>query len=116
MVQTSSESLIGQRAPLPLPLPPIVKPSWHHHIAIVHAFHDNMSASSTVVSPKPTVLLLGEIVIAHAEWDSLAAIAELRVSKHEVQTENPIFCPLQRHFFHIPPIEPNSQVCIRHEG
>lgn len=29
---------------------------------------------------KPIILLLGEIVLAHKEWDALRAIAELRVS------------------------------------
>ena len=28
---------------------------------------------------KPIVLLLGEVVLAHAEWNSLSEIAELRV-------------------------------------
>lgn len=28
---------------------------------------------------KPVVLLLGEIVLAHKEWDALRAIAQLRV-------------------------------------
>ena len=28
---------------------------------------------------KPIILLLGEIVLAHKEWDSLTAIAQLRV-------------------------------------
>ncbi len=28
---------------------------------------------------KPVVLLLGEVVLAQSEWDSLRAIAELRV-------------------------------------
>ena len=60
--------------------------SWHH-VVFAHAFHNTMSALPTCL-PKPTVLLLGEIVIAHAEWESLAAIAELRVStglKREMQ-------------------------------
>lgn len=78
MVQTN-EYLIGQQPPLP-PSPTIINPGWHH-LAVVHAFHNTMAASpTTLVPPKPTVLLLGEIVIAHAEWDALAAIAELRVS------------------------------------
>ena len=29
-------------------------------------------------NPKPIILLLGEIVLAHKEWDALRAIAELR--------------------------------------
>ena len=81
MLETN-EYLIGQQPPLPLSLH-TVKPGWHHVDMVVHAFHNNvMSASPTVLSRKPTVLLLGEIVLAHAEWDSLTAIAELRVSKH----------------------------------
>lgn len=28
---------------------------------------------------KPIVLLLGEVVLAHAEWNALSEIAELRV-------------------------------------
>lgn len=31
-------------------------------------------------SPKPIVLLLGEVLHATKEWDELAGIAELRVS------------------------------------
>lgn len=30
---------------------------------------------------KSVVLLLGEIILAQSEWDSLTAIAELRVSE-----------------------------------
>lgn len=77
MVETN-ECLIGQQPPLPLSH--TVKPGWHH-IDLVHAFRNIMSASPTVIPRKPTVLLLGEIVIAHAEWAALAAIAELRVSR-----------------------------------
>ena len=29
--------------------------------------------------PRPVILLLGEIVLAHDDWDALRAIAELRV-------------------------------------
>lgn len=29
---------------------------------------------------KPIILLLGQIVLAHKEWNALGAIAELRVS------------------------------------
>lgn len=50
-----------------------------HYIAIVHAFYNTMAALP-IVLPRPIVLLLGEVVIANAEWESLAAIAELRVS------------------------------------
>lgn len=28
---------------------------------------------------KPIVLLLGEVILAHAEWNDLGALAELRV-------------------------------------
>ena len=28
---------------------------------------------------KPIVLLLGEVILAHAEWNALEALAELRV-------------------------------------
>ncbi len=30
---------------------------------------------------KPVVLLLGEVILAHAEWNDLEALAELRVSR-----------------------------------
>ena len=34
---------------------------------------------------KPIVLLLGEVILAHAEWNGLGALAELRVkSKCEI--------------------------------
>jgi len=38
----------------------------------------NMSPSE---GGKPVVLLLGEVVLAQAEWNSLTAIAELRVCR-----------------------------------
>lgn len=41
--------------------------------------------------PKPKVLLLGEILIAHAEWESLAAIAELRVCTRPNANPTPTF-------------------------
>lgn len=30
---------------------------------------------------KPIILLLGEVILAHAEWNDLGALAELRVSR-----------------------------------
>ena len=30
---------------------------------------------------KPIVLLLGEVILAHAEWNALSKIAELRVRR-----------------------------------
>ena len=30
---------------------------------------------------KPIVLLLGEVILAHAEWNDLGALAELRVRR-----------------------------------
>ena len=37
------------------------------------------SSDAWMAAPKPVVLLIGHIAYAHAEWEALEAVAELRV-------------------------------------
>ena len=83
----SLKSCIQSCLCLPIPYPPRGRfqdespPPSHIHAYIHSAQSSKMSFPKALngVSDKPGILLCGDIVLAHEEWESLRAIADLKV-------------------------------------